>query len=138
MENKNDIVRDPLSYARDVVGKDPFATHMGIEVDEVREGYARCSLTVRPEYLNAVERVHGGVVYALADQALAVASNSTGVSALSLSFTINYVASAMEGEKIFSEALPVNQGKKISLWRIEVRGTEDRLIATGEAVAYHR
>ena len=91
MDKNDDTVRDPLCYARDVVGRDPFATHMGIDVDEVREGYARCSLTVLPQYLNAVERVHGGVVYALADQALAVASNSTGVAALSLSFTINYI-----------------------------------------------
>ena len=49
-------IENPVEYAREVVGRDPMATHLSIEVEEVRSGYARCSVTIRPEYLNAVER----------------------------------------------------------------------------------
>lgn len=136
--SESDIVKDPVAYARDVVGKDPFARFLGIEVDEVNAGYARCSLTIQSDYLNAVERAHGGVIYSLADQALAVASNSSGMASLSLNFSINYISSAIEGEKIFAEAMPVSMGKKVSFWKIEVHGSEDKLIASGEALAYHR
>ncbi len=134
----SESVKDPVSYARDVVGKDPLATFLGIMVDEVREGYARCAVTIKPEHLNAVERAHGAIIYALADQAFAVASNSTGVMALALNFNINYVAAATDGERIFSEATPVNVGKRVSVWDVEVRGSEDRLIARGQGVAYHK
>ncbi len=134
----SDVVKDPVKYAKEVVGKDPFARFLGIEVDEVDAGYARCSLTVKSDYLNAVERAHGGIISSLADQALAVASNSTGMAALSLNFSLNYISSASEGEKIFAEAMPVNVGKKVSFWKIEVHGSEDKLIASGEALAYHR
>lgn len=135
---KAEYVNDPVSYARNVVGKDPMAQFLGIEVEDVKEGYARVSLTVKPEYLNAVERAHGIAIFAVIDQALAVASNSTGMIAVSINTTVNYVAAARDGEKIFAEAVPVNVGKKVSVWRVEVRGTGDKLIATADGVTYHK
>ncbi|HNW30748.1 MAG TPA: PaaI family thioesterase [Spirochaetota bacterium] len=131
-------VENPIEYARDVVGCDPFATFLGIEVEEVREGYARVGITVKPEFMNAVERAHGGFIHALADQAFAVACNSTGVMAIAVNFYINYLSSAVDGEKIFAEAMPVNVGRKVSVWSIQVRGAEDKLIATGVGTAYHK
>ncbi|MBN1531252.1 MAG: hotdog fold thioesterase [Spirochaetes bacterium] len=133
-----DMMTDPVGYAREVVGRDPLATFLGITVEEVRSGYARCAVTVRPEYLNAVERAHGALVYAVADQSFAVGSNSTGTMALAVSFNISYIAAAADGERIFAEATPVNIGRKVSVWSIEVRGSEDRLIASGQGVAYHK
>jgi len=133
-----DLINDPVGYAGDVVGKDPMAQFLGIEVEEVSNGYARCSITIKPEYLNAVERAHGAIIYAVMDQAFAVASNSTGNVAVSLSVTVNYISAALDGEKIFAEAVPVSAGKKVSFWKLEVRGSEDKIIASGEGVAYHK
>lgn len=135
MEN---YINDPVCYAKDVVAKDPMASFLGIEADEVRKGYARCSVTIKPEFLNAVERAHGAIIYAVMDQAFAVASNSTGNIAVSVNFSVNYISAAVDGEKIFAEATPVNIGKKVSVWRIEVRGKGDKIIASGEGVAYHK
>ena len=132
------LINDPVEYAREVVGKDPFAAFLGIQVDEVRSGYARCSLTLSPDYMNAVERAHGAAIYALADQAFAVGSNSTGVMAIAMNFNIHYISGAKDGERIFAEAVPVNMGKKVSVWKVEVYGTEDSLIATGHGTAYHK
>lgn len=134
----SDYIKDPVCYAKDVVGKDPMAQFLGITVDEVKEGYARCSVTIVPEYLNALERAHGAIIYALIDQSLAVASNSTGSVAMSLNVTVNYVSSARAGEKLFGEAIPVKIGKKVSLWKIDVRGTEDNLVATAEGITYNK
>jgi acyl-CoA thioesterase len=136
--SKTYTVDNPIEYAREVVGKDPFATLLGIEVEEVREGYARCGITVKPEFMNAVERAHGAFIHALSDQAFAVACNSTGVMAIAVSFNINYLSSAVDGEKIFAEATPINIGRKLSTWNIQVRGTGDKLIATGIGTAYHK
>ena len=134
----SEYVNNPVAYAREVVGKDPMARFLGIEVEEVREGYARCSVTVKPEYLTAVERAHGIIIFSVIDQALAVASNSTGRIAVSINITVNFIAGAIDGEKIFAEAVPVNSGKKVSVWRVEVRGTSDKLIAAADALAYHK
>ena len=134
----DNYINDPVCYAKDVVAKDPMATFLGIETEEVRNGYARCSVTIKPEYLNAVERAHGAIIYAVMDQAFAVASNSTGNISVSVNFSVNFISAAVDGEKIFAEATPVNIGKKVSVWRIEVRGNSDKIIASGDGLAYHK
>ncbi|MBN2078657.1 MAG: PaaI family thioesterase [Spirochaetes bacterium] len=135
---KTETIENPIEYAREVVGRDPFATFLGIDVEEVRSGYARCGITVAPHNLNAVERAHGAFVYALADQVFAVACNSTGVMAIAVNFNINYISGAVDGERIVAEATPINSGRKLSVWNIEVRGAGEKLIATGCGTAYHK
>ena len=135
MEN---IIKDPIVYAREVVGKDQLATFLGITVEEVKHGYARCAVTVKPEYCNAVERAHGAIIHAVADQAFAVASNSMGTMAVALSMTLQYLQAALVGERIFAEVIVIHAGRKVSSWRVDVRGADDKIVATGDAVAYHK
>ena len=133
-----EAITDPIAYARDVVGGDPMATFLGVHIEEVRPGYARCSLLVKPEYLNAADRAHGVTVCAVADQAFAVACNSLGTKALAVSLKLTYTAAAPPGDIIVAEATPVNVGRKVSVWKIEVRGKENALIASCEGIAYHK
>ena len=130
--------KDSVEYARNTVGKDSMATHLGITVEEVRPGYARCSLVIKPEYLNAVNRAHGSAVYAVADQAFAVAGNSPGFKGIAVNFTINFAAGAEAGERIVAEATSLHVGRKVSLWKITVTGRNEKLIASCEGVAYHK
>jgi len=127
-----------LEYAREIVARDPYATFLGIELLESREAYAKLSLEVKPEYANAVDRAHGAIVYAAADQAFAVACNSCGYKAVALTVTIHYMAGAPIGSKIYSEAKPVNVRRKISLWNLEVRLEDGTIVATAEGTAYHK
>jgi len=132
-------MRDPIRYAREVVGGDPFAAYLGIVIEEVSEGYARLSLTVRPEYLNAVGRAHGGIVGMMLDQAFAVAANSRGLSAVSLTMTTSYHAGAPCGSTLVAEARPVDIKRKVSTWDIVCHMREDdRLIASARGTAYHQ
>ena len=133
-----DQKKDYIKYAKEVVGKDPLATYLGICVDEVKEGYAKVSIKVKSNHLNAVDMAHGGLIYAMADQAFAVASNSTGYRAVSVNFNINYIAPASLNEKIYADAVPLNIGKKVSVWKVHVRGEDDRLLASCQGLAYHK
>ena len=47
----------------------------GIEIEEVREGYARIAMRVRADMLNGHRIAHGGMMFALADTAFAIACN---------------------------------------------------------------
>lgn len=130
---------DPIRYAREVVGGDPMARHLGIEILEVTENFARVALTVKAEYLNALGRAHGIAVYALADQALAVAANSTGDSAVVLESKINFLAGAPVGARLVAEARPVDRKRTLGLWNIEVRQEQDgSLIASCQGLTYHK
>ncbi len=132
-------VVDPIRYAREVVGGDPMARHLGIEVLEVEENFARLALVVKPEYLNALGRAHGIIVYALADQALAVASNAGGGSAMVFESKINFLNGVPEGTRLEAVAKPVEKKRAIGLWNVEIRsGRDGLLVATCQGMTYHK
>jgi len=130
---------DPhVQYAKAVVARDPMAAFLGIRLEEVRRAYARLSVVIKPEYLNAHDRAHGMILSSLIDQAAAVAANSMEYDVLLVELKINYLAAAAHGELITAEAKPVDIKKSLSLWAIDVRGASGTLIATGQALGYHR
>lgn len=128
---------DPVGYAVEVVGGDPFAKLMGIRVDEARDSYARLSLVVRDEYCNSEVRTHGGVLFTLADQAFAVAANSRGYMAFALEMKINYFQATRPGDVVIAEATPIDIRKRVSLWNIELRTDQGAKIAVAQGMAYH-
>ncbi len=136
-ETTIDRSQDPIGYAREVVGRDPFARLLGIEIEEVRDAYSRVSLTIREDYCNAGDRTHGGVIFSLADQAFAVACNSRGYQAFALEVKIDYLKATGPGDRITAEATPVHIGKRVSLWNLEVRTDSGELVAAAQGLAYH-
>ena len=71
--------------AQEFFKNDLFATNAGVELIEIREGYSKAKLEIKPEHLNAGQRTQGGAIFTLADLALAAAANSHGTLAFSLS-----------------------------------------------------
>ena len=130
---------ETIRYAREVVGGDPMARHLGIEVLEVEENFARLGLEVKAEYLNALDRAHGIIVYALADQAIAVASNSGGDSAMVLESKINFLNGVPKGTRLEAVARPVEKKRTIGLWNVEIRSQGGGLlVATCQGMTYHK
>ncbi len=127
-----------IIFAREIVAKDPMAVYLGIRLEEVRRAYARLSLEIKPEYLNAHSRAHGMILSSMIDQAAAVAANSMEFDVLLVELKINYLAAAAPGERITAEAKPIDIKKSLSLWSIDVRGASGTLVATGQALGYHR
>lgn len=130
---------DPhIAYAREIVARDPMASFLGIRLEEVRRAYSRISVEIRHEYLNAHDRAHGMILSSMIDQAAAVAANSMEYDVLLVELKINYLAAAAPGERITAEAMPVDIKKSLSLWTVNVRGASGTLVATGQALGYHR
>lgn len=127
-----------ITYAREIVAGDPMASFLGIRLEEVRRAYARLSVEIRPEYLNAHDRAHGMILSSMIDQAAAVAANSMEFDVLLVELKINYLAAAAPGERITAEARPVDIKRSLSLWTVDVRGASGTLVATGQALGYHR
>lgn len=128
---------EPVRYAAEIVGRDPFSAFLGIVVDEARDSYARVSLELKPEFCNSAARSHGGIIFTLADQAFAIACNSRGYMAFAAEMKINYFEATTAGERVFAEARPIDVRKRISLWNIEVRREDSTLIAVAHGLAYH-
>lgn len=107
----------------------PYAELLGIELLELSPGYARLSLTVRPEHLNFSRSLHGGVVMSLADQAFGCATNTSGKLYVAVQFNINIFGTAAVGETIFAEGKVVHLGRTIGVCEMVVTDSEGKLIA---------
>ena len=71
--------------AQEFFKNDLFAENTGVVLLEIRKGYSKAKLEIKPEHLNAGARTQGGAIFTLADLALAAAANSHGTLAFSLS-----------------------------------------------------
>ena len=56
---------------------DCFAMNAGVELIEVKPGYAKARMLVTPDHLNAGGVCQGGALFTLADLAFAAAANTT-------------------------------------------------------------
>ena len=114
--------------AQEFFKNDLFATNAGVELIEIREGYSKAKLEIKPEHLNAGQRTQGGAIFTLADLALAAAANSHGTLAFSLSSNITFLRASGPGDTLYAEARD----------QIDVTDQEGRLIATFESSVFRK
>jgi len=118
--------------------QDRFARLLGIKLQQVAPGYCQVTLDVTSDMLNAVGITHGGVTFALADFAFAVASNSHGKAAVAITAQINYPSASRVGEQLVAEAREANRTGRTGLYNIEVRNGEGKLMAQFTGTVYRR
>lgn len=117
---------------------DRFAANTGVELLEVREGYAKASLTITPEHLNAGGRTQGGALFTLADLALAAAANAHGRLAFSLSSNITFLRTSGAGDVLYAEARERYIGRTTGYFQIDITKQDGRLIATFESSVFRK
>lgn len=124
--------------AQDSFKNDLFARNAGVELLEVKEGYAKACLTITADHLNAGNRTQGGAIFTLADLALAAAANSHGTLAFSLSSNITFLRSSGPGDTLYAEARERYIGRTTGYYQIDVTNQEGKLIATFESSVFRK
>ena len=122
---------DPALFAR--LADDPLATHLGIELEQVRPGYARAAMTVAPGLLNAFGMAHGGATMALLDVVHAAVSNSHGTLAIAQDVHTEFLAAGRPGDRLVAEGVEVHRSNRTAVYRIEATAEDGRLVATALA-----
>ena len=122
---------DPALAAR--LAADPLADLLGIELEQVRPGYARAVMTVGPQLLNAVGTAHGGATMALLDVVHAAVSNSHGTVAVAQDVHTEFLAPGRPGDRLVAEGTEVHRSRRTAVYRIEARAQDGRLVATALA-----
>ena len=115
---------------------DRFAANAGIELLEVREGYAKASLVITPEHLNAGGRTQGGALFTLADLTLAAAATSHGSLAFSLSSHITFLRASGTGDTLTAEARERYIGRTTGCYQIDITNQDGKLVATFESSVF--
>lgn len=117
---------------------DRFADSVGIELTEVKEGYSKAQLTITDIHLNAGNRTQGGVLFTLADLALAAAANSHGTLAFSLSSNITFLRASGTGDTLYAEARERYTGRSTGYYQIDITNQRGELIATFESSVFRK
>lgn len=116
--------------------KDHFAAQSGIQLIEIEKGYGKTSVTITDKHLNAGKLTQGGLIFTLADLALAAAANSHGILAVSLSSNITFLRSSGAGDILYAEAKERYKGRSTAFYQVEVTNQHGELIAAFESSVF--
>lgn len=114
---------------------DHFAAGNGMQITEIREGYARGEMVVEERHLNGGGVCQGGAYFTLADLMFAAVTNSHGQLTLGVQNSITYLQSARLGDTLIAEATEVFNHKKLPFCEIRISNQHGDLlcVVTGSA-----
>jgi acyl-CoA thioesterase len=101
----------------------PFFCLMGIDVVSAGEGNAVLKMTVRPDMYNGVGWLQGGMLAAIADEAMALALYSLlapGEGIATISESTSFIKGVREGT-IIAEAQVIRKGRRVAFMESAVR-----------------
>ena len=108
-----------------------FGDLAGVRIVEIREGYARTELEVKPEFLNPIGSVHGGCLFTMADITGGSAAVSHGEQVTTADADIRYLRPGIGVKRIVCEAEEIKKGKTLFVYRIDVRDQDGTLLTAG-------
>lgn len=126
----------PLKIASHLLENDPFSRWMGVKIIEAGEGYCKIECTVKQEMLNGFSVTHGGIVFSLADTALAFASATYGRVSLAIDNSISFSKKTEPGDTLTATAKMVQQSHKIGHFDIQVHNKNFELVAFMKGTVY--
>src|SRR5687767_13850884 len=106
-----------MTLKRNLSEFSPFAKLLGIEVKKLADGHCHCSLTIKNEFRNIHQALHGGVIYSIADIGMGAALYSvmeSGESCSTIEIKINYLKPATTGE-VECLASVIQKGRNIAV-----------------------
>lgn len=114
-----------------LAAEDNFVSWMGVELEDVRAGHVQIRMTVRDDHLNFMGWAHGGVLFAFADTAFGLASNSHDHQSVGIDAHIAYLSGVRQDDVLIATANEVSRTKRKGVYRVDVtREGDDVLIAT--------
>lgn len=116
--------------------KDLFSQWLGIELVEIKDNYCLIKMPVKPEMINGLGTVHGGVTFAFADSALAFSSNNSGQAAVALNCYINFTKAVRNGDVLSAESILLSDTRKTAVYDITVKNQNDEAVASFRGTVY--
>lgn len=126
-----------LEEAREFFIKDRYAmVTTGIEIEEVGERYAKCSLKLDERHMNATGHVMGGAIYTLADFVFAVATNFKQLVTVTTVSQISYLGAA-KGDTLYGESKLLKDGKRTCFYEIHITDNLGNAVAVVSTSGSH-
>lgn len=124
-----DADRRAAAIVEHLLDQDAFSRWLGLEVLDVDLGRATLRMRVRPEMTNGFGVCHGGVTFALADSALAFASNTGGKVTLSVENSMTYPSPARAGDILTATAEEEASSRRLAYYRVRIANADGTVVA---------
>ena len=121
------------------VDNEPFARVLNFKLVEIDEGTSAVEMVFDPDSMgNIFNMAHGGVIFALIDEAFETACNAYGTVAVALNMNITYIASPTPGSRLRAEAKEISRTRKTGAYEIKVNDQDGKLLAVCQALCYRK
>ncbi|MGK6342338.1 PaaI family thioesterase [Chryseobacterium sp. DT-3] len=131
---------DRLAQLQQFIGKEfdqspsPFMKWLNPIVVSAEEGHLEFQYTVRPEWLNPIGNLHGGVTAAIVDDIIGATMFSLNENSFitTINNVIDYFSTAKENDNIVAETKIIKRGRQFVNAQCEIwNADKTRLIARG-------
>lgn len=122
-------MKSPTEIVQGMLNNDAFSQLLGMEIKTLELGYCQLSCPVTTQTTNGFGIAHGGLTYALADSALAFASNSRGFQCVSIDTQIAHLAKVQLGDHLTASCTELHRGKRTGIYEVRIENQDHRLVA---------
>lgn len=105
------------------------AEDLGITEKDAGDGHAVCELVIKERHLNRQGACHGGILFMLADSAMALASNTGPATAVASQASVNFTAGARLGDRLVARAKHAGGAGKSRIFDVEITNYEGEKVA---------
>ncbi len=119
---------DPASFA--ALNRDTLAGLLGIELLEAGPDFLRAAMPVDARHVQPFGVLHGGGNVVLAETIGSVAgslASPPGWSVVGIEVNANHLASVPHGDRVEAICRPLQLGRSVQVWQIEIRRGDGRL-----------
>lgn len=116
-------------HTRRMMAQDRASAALGMDVGRAAPGSAVVRMAVRADMLNGFGVAHGGLVFALADTAFALACNETDAATLAAGADVAFLSSAREGEILTATAERRALVGRSGVYDVRVTADDGRVVA---------
>ena len=109
--------------------KGEASRNLGIGIEEVRPGFARLRMRVSQDMVNGHGMCHGGLIFALADSAFAVACNTYNAATVAAAASIDFLAPAHVHDELTAEARELWRCRRSGIYEIGVTNQRGETLA---------
>ena len=127
MEHRDDFTEQ----MREKEANNKFVVHNFIKMVSVKKDEAVFSLNIREESKNSFGMVHGGAIYAMADNAAGFVVHTDGRHHVTQTSALHFLRNQSEGT-VTATARVRHRGNTTALVAVDITGDNGKLIATGE------
>ncbi len=117
---------------------DRAAALLGYDVVAAAPGRAVVRMTVRADMVNGLGVCHGGLIFTLADSAMAHASNSHGEDAFAVAASIDFLSPGMIGAVLTAEAVEHFRRGRTALYEVVIASDAGDVVARFHGRTQHR